>query len=144
MMVTWVALNVRHTNTTQCAKGEQRKRRRLATEEMREIMERAFQAYRIPLNLVTLFNNLDWIMMALDDDWPEMVGRLRKSRESWARLLRILGREGANPMVLGIFFKAVVQAVLLFGSETWVTTPCMGWNLGDINFHPDASEYAFL
>ena len=34
--------------------------------------------------------------------------------------------EGASPRVSGMFFKAVVQAVLLFGSEKWVMTPHMG------------------
>ena len=38
--------------------------------------------------------------------------------------------EVAIPRVLGIFFKAVVQAVLLFGSEMWAMTPCMGRALG--------------
>ena len=44
---------------------------------------------------------------------------------SWARLMRILGREGAYPRVYGMFFKVVVQAVLVLGLETWVLTPCM-------------------
>ena len=39
---------------------------------------------------------------------------------------RILSREGAKPRVFGFFFKAVVQAVLIFGLETWVVTPGMG------------------
>ena len=30
----------------------------------------------------------------------------------------------------GLFFKAVVQLVLLFGLETWLVTPCMGRVLG--------------
>ena len=30
----------------------------------------------------------------------------------------------------GFFFKAVIQAVLLFVLETWVVTPCMGRDLG--------------
>ena len=29
-----------------------------------------------------------------------------------------------------MLLKAVVQAVLLFGTETWVMTPCMEWALG--------------
>ena len=29
----------------------------------------------------------------------------------------------------GVLFKAVVQAVLIFGLETWVMPPCMGWDL---------------
>ena len=43
---------------------------------------------------------------------------------------RILGQEGASPQVSGMFFKAVVQAVLLFDSETWVVTTRMGRALG--------------
>ena len=30
----------------------------------------------------------------------------------------------------GFFFKAVVQEVLIFGSETWAVPPCMGKALG--------------
>ena len=36
-----------------------------------------------------------------------------------------MGREGATSRILGAFFKAVVQQVLLFGAETWVVTPKM-------------------
>ena len=45
-------------------------------------------------------------------------------------MARILGQEGNIPWVLGAFFKAVVQAVLLFRSETWLLTSCMGRALG--------------
>ena len=38
---------------------------------------------------------------------------------------RILSQEGADAKVSGNFFKAMVQAVLLFGEETWVLTPRM-------------------
>ena len=35
----------------------------------------------------------------------------------------ILGKEGADAQIPGTLFKAVVKAVLLFGSEMWVLTP---------------------
>ena len=38
---------------------------------------------------------------------------------------QILSREGENKRVLGNFFKAVVQQVLLFGAETWVVLPIL-------------------
>ena len=62
-------------------------------------------------------------MKAGDDDWPAVVGNLVKARKSWGRLSRILSREGADKRVSGNLFKAVVQAVILFGAETWVLTP---------------------
>ena len=44
-------------------------------------------------------------------------------------MMRILSREGLVPRVT-VFFKPAAQAVLLFGSETWVFTPRMGKALG--------------
>ena len=56
-------------------------------------------------------------MTATDDDWPAVVRNLRKAKQSWGRLAKVLIREGANPKVSRIFSIAVTQAVLLFGSE---------------------------
>ena len=47
----------------------------------------------------------------------------------WRRLTRIFIKEGTAPQVLGFFFKAVVQSVLIFGAEIWVVTPHIGWVL---------------
>ena len=55
-----------------------------------------------------------------------MVGNLRKAQKSWSRLEKILVRKGTIPRVSGIFSKAIVQAVLLFGSVMWVMIPHMG------------------
>ena len=71
-------------------------------------------------------------MTALDDGWTAVVGNLQKSRKSWVQLSRILGREGSYPSVSGVFFKEVVQLVLLFRSETCIMTPCMGQSLGGV------------
>ena len=54
-----------------------------------------------------------------------MVGNLGKARKIWGRLSRILSREGVDPKVSVNFFKAVAQAVLLFGAEVWVLTQRM-------------------
>ena len=37
------------------------------------------------------------------------------------------------PRVYRFFFKAVIQAVLLFRAETWVVTPHMGKALGGVS-----------
>ena len=37
--------------------------------------------------------------------------------------MKILVREGSDKRTVGRFYVAVVQAVLLFGYETWLTTP---------------------
>ena len=71
------------------------------------------------------FKYLGRVMTTGDDAWPVVVGNLQKVRKSSGQLLRILSREGADPKVLGHFFKVVTQAVLLFRAETWVLTPSM-------------------
>ena len=43
-----------------------------------------------------------------------------KARQVWVRLGKILQREGVEPAVSTKFYRAVIQAVLLFGAETWV------------------------
>ena len=104
-------------------RGAEQKRRWMSEAELRDSTERALEAYGKPLETVTIFKYLGRFMTAGDDDWPAVAGNLVKARKIWGRLARILSREGSDKMVLGNFFKAVVQAVILFGSETWVLTP---------------------
>ena len=92
MLVPWRALNRRHLVTVQCAKGAEKKCRRLSEEELQESSERAFQAYREPLETITLFKYLIGVLTAGDYNWPEVSGNLRKARKSWTRMTRILSR----------------------------------------------------
>ena len=74
---------------------------------------------------MTAFRYLRWVLAARDDGWLTVVGNLGKARKSWGRLSRMLSREGADLQVSGNLYKAVSQAVFLFGEETWVLTPRM-------------------
>ena len=49
-----------------------------------------------------------------------MRGNLAKARRVLARISRVLRAENASARVCGIFYKATVHSVLLFGSDTWV------------------------
>ena len=89
----------RHLGTAQCKKGAERKRRRLAETETQENSEREFHAYGKPMEAVSEFQSLGRLLTATDDDWPAVAGNIRKSRVSWGRLARVLGREGADPKV---------------------------------------------
>ena len=40
---------------------------------------------------------------------------MRKARKQWVKMLQILGQEGANMRVSGVFYKAVIQARLIYG-----------------------------
>ena len=69
------------------------------------------------------FKYMGRVLTERDEDWPKGTGNLRKDRKRWGRMARILSQEGGEPKVLGIFSKAVVQAVLVLGEETWVLNP---------------------
>ena len=137
MLVYWSDLNRKHLATAQFARGEERKRRRLEEEELWESSERAFQAYGELLDNVTVFKYLVRVMTVGDDNWSAVKGNLQKSSKSWVRMSRNLSREGADPKVSGQFFKAVVQAVLLFGTEMWFLNPCMERNLSRFQHRVD-------
>ena len=80
--------------------------------------------------MVKSFKYLGRLLLAADYDWLAVVQNLVKEHMVWQIMLRIMSREGERPQVSGFFFKSVVRLVLLFGAETWVVTPRMGWNLG--------------
>ena len=70
------------------------------------------------------------MVLAAEDDWLEVVSNLSQAMAVWKRMTIILIREGVETLVSGYFFKSMVQAVLLFGSETYVVTSRMGKALG--------------
>ena len=134
MLVLLRSLNRMHRCTEKRKRGVERNQRRLAEEEEREVTTRAFSAYRRPLERVTSFRYLGWVISVADDEWPAVVKNLSQARAVWKRMKRTLSRERVEPQVSGFFFKDVVQAVLLFGSETWAVTPSMGRALGGFQY----------
>ena len=58
------------------------------------------------------------VILVADNNCKAVVKNLSQARKVWSRMSHILSSKGVVPLVSGIFFKAVVQAVLLFGSET--------------------------
>ena len=83
--------------------------------------------------VVSEVKDLGRVMMALDSDWPTVVGNFSKARKQWAWMSWILGREGADPQTLRNLYKAVVQSNILFRTEYWVMTSRIGRTLG--GFH---------
>ena len=87
-------------------------------DETRYVTTRALNAYGFPLEMVTSFKYRGEMILAADKDKPVVLKKLARARKVWSRMSRILIREGAAPWVSGLFFKAVVQAVLLFIAKT--------------------------
>ena len=66
------------------------------------------------------FKNIGRILNRSDDKWPAVRRNVGKAHRVWSRLGKLLRREGADPQISEMFYLAVLQAVLLFGAETWV------------------------
>ena len=45
--------------------------------------------------VVTEFKYLGRVLTPLDDNWPVVMGKMRKAWKRWTRMSRILGQEGA-------------------------------------------------
>ena len=88
-----------------------------------QALEVNFTAYGDVLERVEVFKYLGRLMAMDDNDIQAVRSNLRKARKVWARLSRLLRTDNATPRVCGMFYKATIQAVLLFGSETWNLTP---------------------
>jgi hypothetical protein len=43
--------------------------------------------------------------------------QLKRDPQKWSRVGKVLSSQGAKPRVKGCFYKAILQSVLLYGSE---------------------------
>ena len=71
------------------------------------------------------FKYLGCVLHRTDEDWPAVRHNIVRARKFWGRLGKLLRREGADQIISASFYRAVVQAVLLFGAESWVLTETM-------------------
>ena len=87
-------------------------------------MGRVFLAYGTPLTVVILFKYLGRNLSFSDDNWPVVEHNLRQGAGKVGMTGDFWGREGAHRITSGRFC-VVVQAVLMFGLETWEMTSRM-------------------
>ena len=66
-----------------------------------------------------------WCPHQTYDNWPVARQNIVCARLVWWMLGILLRQEGEEPKVSEMFYRAVVQAVLLSGSETWVLLAAM-------------------
>jgi hypothetical protein len=116
-------LNGGHHRTELCQRGWERKRQHAAAIWSQEALEHSFTAYGEELERVEVFKYLGRLIANDDADNQAMRSNLRKAQGCWARILRVLRAENAAARMCGMFYKATVQAVLLYGSETWNMSP---------------------
>jgi len=108
-----------HESTALCKWGQKCKQQYAAVTEATRALDQRFTAYGEELERVETFKYLGRLMAQDDSDIQAVLANLRKARKVWAQISRVRRLENAEPRVCGMFYKATVQAELLFGSETW-------------------------
>ena len=91
-----------------------------------------FGAQYLVLENVYTFNYLVKIISIYDSNWPMVDQNLQRAWRKWGRFSHLVCQEGDDTRKSGIFY-AVVQSVLIFGSESWVVAPCILWDMRSIH-----------
>ena len=128
-----------HKGTQMCERARQRAVKRRQVQGNREAAEVVFEINGQPIETVRQFKYLGRVLSNDDDDWPAVRANIQKARWRWGQVAQILSREGASTGTMAYFYKAVVQAVLLYGSESWVMTQRM-WKAVE-SFHNYCARY---
>jgi hypothetical protein len=82
-----------------------------------------FTTYGKELERVENFKYLGRLLAYDDNDAQAVRGNLKRACAIWSRLSRTIRTENASPHACGIFYKATVKSILLFGSKTWNLSP---------------------
>ena len=80
--------------------------------------EQGFTANGKPLRRVEIFKYLGCLVAYHDTDVPAARRQLSRARAMWGRLRKVIEKENVPTPVTGMFYQAVVAAVLLYGSES--------------------------
>jgi hypothetical protein len=89
-------------------------------------LQRKFTINGTVLERVEVFKYLGHLLAQDDDDTQAIWQQMQKAQRVWARVGQVLCGENVMPQVTAKFFKAVIQAILLYGSKMWnLTAPAL-------------------
>ena len=119
----------KHRKTDKCNKSVERRLRRKYVDmkarcgEINFSLERGEGEER--MEDVATFRYLGRPLDQTYDEWPTLRRNIMRARLVWGGLGTLLQREGSDPRVEEMFYRAVVQAILLYGLDTWVLLEAM-------------------
>jgi hypothetical protein len=120
MFCTLSALAGKHPESTLCREGTRRNNQRMRELQCIRAQCHTFHIRDQMLETVTNFQYLGRTLTIRDNDWTAARSNLQKAIKQWAMISRVLIRESASPRISVLFYKATIQTILLYGSETWV------------------------
>ena len=112
----------RHQKTEACQKGQARRKNEEQQEKQARLDQVKIFVNGKEIERVREFKYLGRILCEDDDDTKCVESQITKARARWWRIAKILKNEGASAKIMSRFYVATVQAILLYGAESWVLT----------------------
>ena len=89
---------------------------------------------------VKQFKYLGRIITDDDNDLMAVEQQLTKARRTWGMIGKVIKKKSkSNPRIMSIFYKVIVQTILLYGSESWVLNQGLKDKLN--SFHNRCARY---
>jgi hypothetical protein len=120
-----VANTQAHIDSKACMDGTTRRQIILQARRQELATRMTFQVDGQELKKQSQFKYLGRVLDDQDDDEHAALRQLTRARQKWGRISQMLRGQAASPRARGYFYKAIVQAVLLYGSETWTLSDRM-------------------
>jgi len=109
----------RHIHSQVCQQGVERRSQRDSAITAALALRQLFYVEGEVLEKVESFRYRGCILAQDDEDVRAVRSQIKKARGTWARVGQVLQVDNTPPKVSAMFYKAVVQSVLLYGSESW-------------------------
>jgi hypothetical protein len=109
-----------HRFSKKCQVGVKQKQQQEAAVTLALALHQQFSVAGEVLKWVEVFKYLGRLLIHNNDNIQAICTQLPKARATWAWVSQVLHNENVSPHITATFYKAVVQAILLYGSETWV------------------------
>jgi hypothetical protein len=110
----------RHRRSKECQVGAERQLQREAAVMSAPALRQQFTVRGDVLQWVEVYKYLGRMMAQDDNDIQAIHAQLQKACSTWAQVRQVLCSENASPFVAAQFYQAIIQVILLYGSETWV------------------------
>ena len=105
-----------------CKIAQRRRNNELKQEKQGVANNISFSVNNRAIERVSEFKYLGRILTEQDDDSVCIKDNLRRARHRWNSVAKVLKREGANSKCMARFYLTIVQAVLLYGADSWCIT----------------------
>ena len=110
-----------HLESEDCKRFAEIKRNKRIDSQNQAATNVKFNINGVEINTVRSFKYLGRMITDKDDDLEAIDLQLKKARMTWGRIGKIIKkRTNGNPKIMSIFYKVIIQSVLLYGSESWV------------------------